>query len=356
MKHLARPLALLLLALARPAAAQTPDTTRLYGYVDQLPALPGGGGTGALLRAVQQRLELPPETRSGQVEGRVFVRVVVGVSGVVRQPAVVQSLSPACDAAALAAVRQLPRLRPARYRRQPVATLLNLPVGFYSPRHVFEANEVARAAQFPGGPSALEAYLARELRLPAEVRRQDLRGRTVVRFVLRPDGRVGAAEVVSSLCGSCDDEALRLVRELPRWQPAQGYDDKPVAVYQTLNVWFQPPPPPAGTAPPTPENQVYTRVEQQPELPGGGGTGFIQNTLQELIEYPARRLAGQGQVSFVVEPDGRVTRPVMVQPIGADVDEAVLAAVLRLPRFRPGQQRGQAVAVRLLVPVKVEIW
>ena len=354
MKHLALPLVPLLTAHLAPA--QTADTTRLYSYVDQLPALPDGGGNVALLRAMQQRLELPPETRSGQVEGRVFVRVVVGVSGVVRQAAVVQSLSPACDAAALTAVRRLPRLRPALYRGQPVATLLNLPVVFYSPRHVFQANEVAQAAKFPGGTTALEAYLARELRLPDDVRRQDLRGRTVVRFVLRPDGRVGAAEVVNSLCGSCDDEALRLVREMPRWQPALGYDDQPVAVYQALNVWFQPPPPPAGMAPPTPENQVYARVEQPPALPGGGGPEAIQNTLQELIEYPARLLAGQGQVSFVVEPDGRVTRPAMVQSIGADVDEAILAAVLRLPRFEPGRQNGRAVAVRLTVPVKVEIW
>jgi hypothetical protein len=32
-----------------------------------------------------------------------------------------------------------------------------------------------------------------------------------------------------------------------------------------------------------------------------------------------------------------------------------MAAALRLPRFEPGRQRGQAVAVRLVVPVLVDI-
>jgi outer membrane biosynthesis protein TonB len=142
---------------------------------------------------------------------------------------------------------------------------------------------------------------------------------------------------------------------MPRWQPALGYDDQPVAVHQTLNIWFQPPAPPAGTAPPVPENQVYNQVEQMPALPGRSGPAAVQSALQELINYPERITNGEGQVSFVVEPDGRVTRPVMLRSISDPVDEAVLAAALRLPRFEPGRQRGQAVAVRLVVPVVVAI-
>src|SRR6476661_677063 len=275
-----RGLSLLLLfsgLLARPAAAQyygqyPADTSRIFSYVEQMPALPGGGGNLALVKTIQRQVQLPAEVREGRVEGRVFVRMVIGVSGVARQASIVQSLSPACDAAALAAVKRLPRLVPGRYNGMPVAVLLTVPVVFYSPRHVFNANEVTRAAEFPGGNPALEAYIKKNLQLPNEVKLRDLRGRTTVRFVLRPDGQIGASEVVNSLCPSCDDEALRLVRAMPRWTPALGYDDQPVATYQAINVWFQPPPPPAGVAEPVPENQIYSRVEKMPELPGGGGT------------------------------------------------------------------------------------
>ncbi|WP_197076746.1 TonB family protein [Hymenobacter terrenus] len=345
---------------AHPVAAQyyvqySADTSQVYSYVEQMPALPKGGGNLALLKAIQKQVQLPVEVREGRVEGRVFVRVVIGVSGVARQATVTQSLSPACDAAALAAVQRMPRLVPGRYNGQPAAVLLTIPVMFLSPRHVFAATEVARPAQFPGGDAALEQYLQKNRVTPAEVRQRDLQGRVTVRFVLKPDGRVGASEVLTSLCTSCDEEALRLVRNMPHWQPALGYDDQPVAMYQAINVWFQPPAPPAGTAPPVPENQVYSQVEQMPSLPGRTGPKALQSALQELIRYPEFATNGNGQVSFVVEPDGRVTRPVMLQSISGPMDEAVLAATLRLPRFEPGRQNGRPVAVRLAVPVVVDI-
>jgi outer membrane biosynthesis protein TonB len=355
---LQRLLLLLLLAAARPAAAQyysqyAVDTTQIFNYVDQMPALPNGGGNLALVKAVQQQVKQPIEVREGRTEGRVFVRVVIGVSGVARQATIIQSLSPACDAAALAAMKKMPRLRPGLYQGQPVAVLLTVPVMFLSPRHVYAANEVSRPAQFPGGDAALEQYLQQNKATPAEVKQRDLKGRVTVRFVLKPDGRIGATEIINSLCPSCDDEALRLVRGFPRWQPALGYDDQPVA--QAVHVWFSPPPPPAGMAPPVPENQIYSQVEQMPELPGRSGSDGLQAALQELISYPELTTNGNGQVSFVVEPDGRVTRPVMLKSIGNAMDEAVLAAALRLPRFTPGRHNGQPVAVRLAVPVVVDI-
>ncbi|MDQ2771179.1 MAG: energy transducer TonB [Bacteroidota bacterium] len=350
----------LLLAAARPAAAQrfdqyATDTSQVFSYVDQLPALPNGGDNVALIKVLQKQLQLPAEVREGRVEGRVFVRVVVGVSGVGRKAVVVQSLSPACDAAALAAVRHLPRLRPALYQGQPVAALLTLPVMFLSPRHVFAATEVARPASFAGGDAALEAWLLQHKATPAEVQQRDLQGHVTVRFVVKPDGRVGALEVINSLCPGCDDEALRLVHSFPRWQPAQGYDDQPVAQYQTLHVWFRPGPPPAGTVPPVPENQVYAQVEKMPTLPGYDDAAALQAAIQELMHYPERVTSGDTQVSFVVEPDGRVTRPALLSSLGTATDEAILDAVLRLPRFEPGRQHGQPVAVRLQVPVSIDI-
>ncbi|WP_210514452.1 energy transducer TonB [Hymenobacter terricola] len=345
---------------SQPATAQSysqyaTDTSQVFSLVEQMPTLPVGGGNLALVKAVQKQVQLPVEVREGRVEGRVYVRVVIGVSGVGRQAAVAQSLSPACDAAALAAVKRMPRLLPGRYNGQPVATLLTVPVMFLSPHHVFAVGEVARPAQFPGGDAALEQYLQKNKATPAEVKLRDLKGRVSVRFVLKPDGRVGACEILNSLCASCDDEALRLVRGFPRWQPALGYDDQPVAMYHVLNVWFSPPPPPAGTAPPVAENQVYAQVEQMPVLPGRSGPTAVQSAVQELIQYPEHTASGEGQLSFVVEPDGRVTRPNMRKSISGAMDEAVMAAALRLPRFEPGRHNGQPVAVLLLVPVVIDI-
>ena len=124
---------LLLLLTACAAKAQhygqyAIDTTQVFSYVEQTPALPSGGGNLALVKTVQKLLLLPAEVRKGRTEGCVFVRVVIGVSGVAWQVEVAQSLNSACDAAAVAAVKQLPRFEPGRHNGQPVAVRLVVPV------------------------------------------------------------------------------------------------------------------------------------------------------------------------------------------------------------------------------------
>lgn len=350
--------ALLFLLAHRPATAQfyygqaAVDTSLVYTRVEKMPTLRGGGGNVAIVKAVQRQLQVPAEVREGKVEGRVFVQFVVGPKGTVRQSAIARSLSPACDAAALAAVKKLPTFVPGQQGGLPVKVLFTVPVVFVSPRHVFSSEEVTQAAQFPGGTQALEKFINKTRQTPAEVAARSLRGRVVVRYVLKADGRVGSTEVLNSLCPSCDEEALRIVRLMPRWQPALGYDDKPVATYQALNIWFEPP---ADAPQNVPDNQVYGTVQQPPTLPNGGGTAALAAAIQEQIQYPERAIEGKMEVSFIVEPDGRVSRPAIVRSMGSDYDEAALAAVMKLPRLTPGQQGGRAVAVRMVVPLAFDI-
>ena len=121
---------------------------------------------------------------------------------------------------------------------------------------------------------------------------------------------------------------------------------------QLLYVWRPACP---GRSPPVPENQVYGQVEQLPTLPGSLREDVVQAAIQELIRYPEYVVSGDTQVSFVVEPGGRVTQAVLLSSLGTAIDEAILDGVLRLLRFEPGRQCGQAVAVRLRIPVSIEI-
>ena len=84
-------------------------------------------------------------------------------------------------------------------------------------------------------------------------------------------------------------------------------------------------------------------------------TNAVQAAIQELITNPERADNGEDQVSFVVEPDGRVTCPVMLRSINSTMDKAVLTMTTRLPYFRPGHHNGQPVAVRFAVPAVITI-
>ena len=101
--------------------------------------------------------------------------------------------------------------------------------------------------------------------------------------------------------------------------------------------------------------QVFSYVEQMPTLPGREGPTTVQAALQKLITNPKRADNGEGQVSFVVEPDGRVTCRVMLRSVSSTMDKAVPTTTLRLPRFEPGHHNDQPVAVRLVVPVVINV-
>jgi protein TonB len=85
---------------------------------------------------------------------------------------------------------------------------------------------------FPGGESALMNYIASNLKYPSAAQDQGIQGLVMLRFVVTGTGKVGEVQVLKSLDPSCDREAIRVVKSLPRFTPGRQ-QGKPV------NVWFQ---------------------------------------------------------------------------------------------------------------------
>lgn len=100
------------------------------------------------------------------------------------------------------------------------------------------------------------------------------------------------------------------------------------------------------------EGKVYTYVEQMPQPAGGGGVGAIVKQIQDNFVYPTGpRQEGRVFASFTVKADGSVSDTRIVKGLAPAYDEAVLAAIKKLPRFEPGVQSGQPVAVNFTVPI-----
>ena len=110
-------------------------------------------------------------------------------------------------------------------------------------------------------------------------------------------------------------------------------------------------PPSIEDAPPPPAGPLEFS-EVQPVLIGG-----IER-LQSGIEYPdfERRAGTEGRVivRFVVSPSGVPSDIEVVRRVSPGLDQAAVQAVQRA-RFEPGQQNGQAVAVRFTLPVTFRI-
>ncbi|MDO7885611.1 M56 family metallopeptidase [Hymenobacter cheonanensis] len=117
-----------------------------------------------------------------------------------------------------------------------------------------------------------------------------------------------------------------------------------------------PPPPPTLTTVPVSAvdaaGRIYTYVEQMPQLPGNPGVTPIVQQIQANLVYPTgAQQEGRVFVSFTVQADGHVSDTKVVKGLAPAYDEAVVAAIEKLPRFVPGKQSGKAVAVSFTVPV-----
>ena len=80
---------------------------------------------------------------------------------------------------------------------------------------------VEQMPSFPGGPSALMAYLSSHVKYPAVAEENGIQGRVTVQFVVEKDGSVTDVETMKSVDPSLDREAERVVRSMPKWIPGK---------------------------------------------------------------------------------------------------------------------------------------
>lgn len=104
------------------------------------------------------------------------------------------------------------------------------------PNKVHEHVEVM--PQFPGGNVELMRYLSANIKYPTIAAENGIEGRVVLKFVVGKDGGISNIQVVRALDPSCDKEAVRVVKGMPKWIPGMQ-NGHPVAVYFTLPVLFK---------------------------------------------------------------------------------------------------------------------
>jgi len=90
---------------------------------------------------------------------------------------------------------------------------------------------------FPGGEEKLYEYLFNNMKYPVMAKESQISGTVYVTFVIEQDGSVTAARLLRGIGGGCDEEALRVVRSMPKWKPGKQRG-KPVRVQYNLPVKF----------------------------------------------------------------------------------------------------------------------
>lgn len=97
---------------------------------------------------------------------------------------------------------------------------------------------VDREPTFPGGERALLRYINSERRYPDEAFQAGISGRVLCSFTIETDGRVTDVKVIRGVESSLDREAVRIITNMPRWEPAV-IADQAVPVSYFLPIPFR---------------------------------------------------------------------------------------------------------------------
>lgn len=92
--------------------------------------------------------------------------------------------------------------------------------------------------EFPGGELALRQWISSNVKYPVIAAENGVQGRVYVTFVVDRDGSISNARIARGVDPSLDQEALRVVNNLPKWKPGKQRG-KPVRVSYTVPINFQ---------------------------------------------------------------------------------------------------------------------
>lgn len=104
------------------------------------------------------------------------------------------------------------------------------------PNKIYDNAEVM--PEYPGGQVALMRYIAQNVKYPTVAQENGTQGIVVVQFVVDADGSVTNAHVITSVDPYLDEEALRVIKSMPRWTPGK-LNGKPVRVKYTTPIKFR---------------------------------------------------------------------------------------------------------------------
>lgn len=206
---------------------------------------------------------------------------------------------------------------------------------------------VEKMPSFPGGDAELLKYIATNIKYPKESQDNGEQGRVICSFIVGCDGSVNNPEVLRGVTPLLNEEAVRVINTMPRWNPGMQRG-KAVAVKYTVPITFRLKSPVEEA-----KEETLTVVDVMPQYPGGDRE--LLKFIAQSIKYPtdAQEAGVQGRVicSFVVDKKGNIVEPKIIRGIDPSLDAEALRVIGMMPRWTPGRQDGKAVRVLYTVPI-----
>ena len=228
---------------------------------------------------------------------------------------------------------------------------------------------VEQMPEFPGGVEALMKYISENVKYPQEAKDKNISGRVVLGFVIEKDGSVNEVKVLRGIGGGCDDEAVRVIKTMPKWKPGRQKGE-PVRVFYQIPINFKLDDGQSQTSlgkanfskvskddMKPDKNGVYQIVEEMPQYPGGE-TAMMEYVAKNVVypkEAQEKGISGRVFVGFIVEKDGSIGEVKLLRGIGGGCDEEAIRVIKGMPKWKPGKQEGKPVRVSYQMPINFRL-
>ena len=208
---------------------------------------------------LDKNIRYPKAAAAKGIEGSVFLSFTVCADGAIKDISINDMGNATDESLKKEAIRlfsSMPRWTPATYKGKPVNTRDFGIVYFKLPKkevrdksqkptvsdtpeeYIYDMKGIPVAPIFKGGGQGLEKWIQENLQYPADAAKAKIEGRVIVEFVIDKNGAVTNPRVVRGINDVFNNEALRVIKSLPRWTPGQAHG-KPANTRYTYPVTFR---------------------------------------------------------------------------------------------------------------------
>lgn len=185
--------------------------------------------------------------------------------------------------------------------------------------------------QMPEPGVNVTEYIAQNIVLPEDAKKNGIDGKVVLRFVVKENGDLDSIKIIKSILPSVDSAVLRIIDNMPAWKPGMQ-NGKAVAVYYAQAV-------PIRTLAVTTDKDT---LDPEPlfDLPT-----FLYNNIIYPAKTPDSTIEGNVIVQFKVGIDSNIKSVKTSQGLHPLLDKEVVRVLRLSPKWRPATNNGQPIEV-----------
>jgi TonB family protein len=236
-----------------------------------------------------------------------------------------------------------------------------------------------------GGSKTIWEIIRNNIKMPEEAKKNNVLGEVDVFYIVESDGKISNIKSVAGrtadgkwakkLGYGCDEEAIRLVKMFPDYEPAI-YKGKPIRMSQSISILFGDQEVWNAKNPYTLMTETILTKEQKEENKKARESNSANNSkkipnfersinnfddfprlIAENVKYPdmhrKNNISGTVYSSFVIDESGNLVDIKIEKGINKEFDEEVLRAIRMLPNKGPARDaKGRAIKYKLTIPVK----